>query len=244
MKEFEYQELDHEGLRTLETIAKADKFNKWMFRTILPYCSGRILEIGSGIGNISQFFLESGYRITLSDIRNKYCDDLRQNFHEANTLDDVLLINLADQDFENTYTEYKDKFDSVFALNVVEHIKDDIQALRNCRFLLKKGGNLIILVPAYQRLYNNFDLELGHYRRYTKKTLSRIFKDCRFDIIHSQYFNLMGIMGWFLSGKVLGKKSIPKGQMGLYNILVPVFKILDKVTLESTGLSVIVVGRK
>ena len=86
MKEFEFQESDQEGLSTLETIAKADKFNMWMFRSILPYCSGRILEIGSGIGNISQFFLKSEFRITLSDIRNNYCAALKQKFNDSSTL--------------------------------------------------------------------------------------------------------------------------------------------------------------
>ena len=151
---------------------------------------------------------------------------------------------MSDMDFVNTYAEYKDTFDTVFALNVVEHIKDDSQALKNCRFLLKKGGNLIILVPAYQCLYNNFDVELGHYRRYSKNTLRSLFYTSNFNIIHTQYFNLMGIAGWFLSGKILGKKSIPEGQMGLYNTLVPIIRILDKVTLQRMGLSVIMVGRK
>jgi len=41
---------DEKGYQTLEVIAKADKFNQWMFETIRPYCRGSILEIGSGIG--------------------------------------------------------------------------------------------------------------------------------------------------------------------------------------------------
>ena len=244
MKEFEFQEEDKEGQSTLEAIAMADKFNKWMFNTILPFCSDKILEIGSGIGNISQFFLESGLRITLSDIRNNYCDALRQKFYGAKTLDDVLLIDLADQDFEKRYAKYQGAFDTVFSLNVIEHIKDDRLALKNCRYLLKNGGFLIILVPAYQFLYNTFDVELGHYRRYTKSTLRSLFLTNGLDISHSQYFNIMGTLGWFFSGKVLKKKSIPEGQMGLYNTLVPIFKVIDKITLQRFGLSVIVVGRK
>jgi len=244
MKAFEFREIDQEGQDTLETIAKADRFNKWMFDTVLPFCSGNILEIGSGIGNISQFFLESGLKITLSDIRKNYCDSLRSRFGKAKTLEEVLLIDLTDPEFEKKYYKYNEAYDTVFALNVVEHIKDDKLALQNCRLLIKNGGNLIILVPAYQKLYNNFDKELGHYRRYTKKTLKSLFLKNGFEIIHTQYFNLIGTLGWFVSGKLLGKKSIPEGQMGLYNILIPVFKVLDKVMFQRIGLSVIIVGRK
>lgn len=244
MREFNFQEIDQEGQDTLETIAKANRFNKWMFETILPFCAGSILEVGSGIGNISHFFLESGMRITLSDIRSHYCDALKNKFSRAKKLEEVLLIDLADRDFENKYVKYRETFNTVFALNVVEHIQDDKSAIRSCRFLLKKGGNLIILVPAYQMLYNNFDKELGHFRRYTKNSLKSLFLENEFEIIHSQYFNVIGILGWFVSGKLMGKKSIPKGQMGLYNKLVPIFRTMDKITFERIGLSVITVGRK
>ena len=110
--------------------------------------------------------------------------------------------------------------------------------------LLKDGGILLILVPAYQHLYCRFDQELGHYRRYTKKSLGKVFKDNHFRIKHARYFNLMGILGWVFSGKILKKKTIPEGQMGIYNKLVPIFKIIDELFLRAVGLSVILVGEK
>jgi SAM-dependent methyltransferase len=244
MKEFEFREEDKEGLSTLETISKADKFNKWMFDTIYPFCQGSILEIGSGIGNISQFFIRRNASNTLSDIREKYCAQLKERFSGAPTLRDVLLINLTDPDFERKHQKYKKTFDTVFALNVVEHIENDVLALRNCHFLLKDGGTLLVLVPAYQSLYCSFDKELGHYRRYTRKSLRKVFEKNHFRITHSRYFNAMGILGWIFSGKILRKKTIPEGQMGIYNKSVPVFKIIDKIFFRAIGLSVIIVGKK
>jgi SAM-dependent methyltransferase len=244
MKDIPFVEEDKEGLSTLETISRANKFNQWMFDTIYPYCKGRILEIGSGIGNISQFFVDAKAFITLSDIRENYCSQLKDRFSDASTLEDVILLNLIDPDFERKYAHYKNTFDTVFALNVVEHIKDDVLALKNCKFLLKDGGTLLILVPAYQSLYCSFDRELGHYRRYTRKTLSNVFEENHFKIDHYRYFNSAGILGWIFSGKILKKKTIPEGQMGIYNKLVPVFKIFDKIFLRAIGLSVILVGKK
>ena len=244
MKEFQFKEEDKEGLNTLEIISKADKFNRWMFDTISPYCKGRILEIGSGIGNISQFFIGVNASITLSDIRENYCTQLKEDFSDSTSLDEVLMIDLADPDFENRYQKYKETFDTVFALNVLEHIEDDLGALRNCHYLLKDGGTLLILVPAYQSLYCRFDRELGHFRRYTKKTLRKVFELNNFHIKDSRYFNVVGIFGWIFSGMILREKTIPEGQMDLYNKLVPVFKIIDKTFLQSFGLSVIMVGNK
>jgi 2-polyprenyl-3-methyl-5-hydroxy-6-metoxy-1,4-benzoquinol methylase len=236
------KEIDIEGLVTLNVIEKADRFNEWMYETIKPYCNGRILEIGSGIGNISKFFIEHKQDIVVSDLRENYCDILKEKFNNP-----VLKINLVHPNFDQEYADFADlleTFDSLFALNVVEHIEDDVLAIANCKKLLKKKGTLIILVPAYQWLYCNFDTELEHFRRYTAKSLNKIMVKNQFQIKKTVYFNVIGILGWFLSGKILKKKTIPEGQMGLFNLLVPVFKLVDAFTLRKIGLSVICVAVK
>jgi hypothetical protein len=66
----------------------------------------------------------------------------------------------------------------------------------------------------------------------------------KLEVVHHQYFNFIGIFGWWFSGNILRKKTIPDGQMKLYNTLVPIFKIVDKVMFNKMGLSVISVGMK
>lgn len=243
-KDFKFNAVDQEGMDTLDVIADADKFNVWMYKTISKHCFGSTLEIGSGIGNISQYFINDGKTITLSDIRDNYVDILDQKYGSEKGVKGVVNMNLTDPDFDAKFKNYLGTFDSVFALNVVEHIEDDKLALENCYKLLKPGGHVVILVPAYQSLYNRFDKELEHFRRYTKKTLKAVISSARFDIITKRYFNFMGIFGWWVSGKLQKNKTIPKGQMNLYNKLVPIFKLIDTCTLRRMGLSVIVVGKK
>lgn len=234
------KEVDLEGLEILNVIEKADRFNEWMYDTIAPHCKGKILEIGSGIGNISQFFVANKQEIVLSDLRDNYCDILKRKFSG----NPVIKMDLVATDFDSNYAELIGTFDTLFALNVVEHIEDDLRAIANCKKLLKKGGTLIILVPAYQSLYNNFDVELEHFRRYTHKTLKSIIVKNELAVKRLFSFNFIGILGWFVSGRILKKKSIPEGQMGLFNLLVPVFKIADWVTFKKIGLSVICVSEK
>ncbi len=242
-REFTYKEIDEEGEETLEAIAIADRFNEWMYDTIKPYCRGKILEIGSGIGNISQFFLRDRANLVLSDIRTTYCDTLAQKFSPTHPNIEITQIDLVKMNFLEEYAPFIGQFDTVFALNVVEHIEHDSLALYHIHQLLKPGGTVIILVPAYQTLYNHFDEALGHYRRYTKRTLSQLVNE-NFELIHQQYFNLAGIMGWFMTGTLMKKKTIPKDQMKLYNKLVPIFKVIDRISGQRIGLSVIQVGRK
>ena len=244
MKQFHYKELDEEGAEILETISKADKFNYWMYQTILPYCSGEILEIGSGIGNISKYFINDGCNITLSDIRANYCDKLSATFESHKNFSGVKQLDLVDPCFDDKYASLLEQFDTIFSLNVIEHIKDDQIALENCKKLIKPDGKLIILVPAYMFLYSRFDKELEHYRRYTRKKLKHQFKQSGLHVVDAFYFNFIGTLGWFFTGKILRRKTIPEGQMGLYNKLVPIFKIIDKILFRSMGLSVIVVGKK
>lgn len=235
---------DPDGQMTLSVISKAERFNQWMYNTIEPFCAGMILEVGSGIGNISRFFLEAGHSIALSDVRISYVNQLKQTFSHHPKLINVIQLDLVDPDFKEKYNSMKEMFDTLFSLNVIEHIENDHLAIQNAHYLMKKGGNLVILVPAYPSLYNHFDRSLGHFRRYTRKSLKNIMKEQKLKIIHSQYFNLAGILGWFVSGKLQKNKTIPGRQMDLYNQLVPAFKFLDLLTMNLAGLSVIAVGRK
>lgn len=244
MKEFEFKDVDEEGEEILSAVAEADRFNEWMYKTVLPHCKGEILEVGSGIGNISEFFISDQKKITLSDIRQNYCDRLAKRFPEQAKSGRIALLDIAEENFETKYADQMEKYDTVFALNVVEHIADDNLAIANCKKLLKKGGTLVILVPAFQALYNKFDHELEHYRRYTKSSLAKIFTANNLNIVHKQYFNSLGIPGWFVSGKLQKNKTIPKGQMKIFNSVVALSKILDYLLMRKVGLSVICVGRK
>lgn len=235
---------DPEGRATLEAIAGANRFNTWMYDTIAPHCKGKILEIGSGIGNISALFLKDKQQLVLSDLRHTYIEKLKHQFTASTQPCGVYRLDLVLPDFDTAYAEHIGTYDTVFALNVIEHIEDDILALLNIYKMLKPGGKVVILVPSYQWLFNSFDVALGHYRRYTTQMMSERQEKAGFKVVHKQYFNTAGIAGWFLSGNILKKKVIPAGQMGLYNKLVPVFKQIDKLVFNSFGLSSIVVGEK
>ena len=235
---------DQVGYETLDSIAQADRFNQWMFKTISKHMHGEILEIGSGIGNISHFFVENGQYISLSDMRTEYCRLLEKEYAGRNNFRGVHQIDIVDPDFDVKYAHLLGKFDSVFALNIIEHVEDDDFAIKNCLKLLKNNSKLVILVPAFMYLFNSFDEGLGHYRRYNKKRLKQLFKKNNVEITAGRYFNFAGVLGWWFSGNILKKKNIPSGQMKLYNSLVWAFKIVDRFTNSFVGLSVIVAGKK
>ena len=242
-KEFVFKDIDVEGRDTLEAISAAPRLNEWMYKTVSGYLSGHVLEVGSGIGNISEYFIRDNWKITLSDIRDDYVRTLHDQFGKTEQVQGIFNLDLVHPQFETVYAEHLGKYDGLFALNVVEHIEDDPLAIANCKKLVRPGGTIVILVPAYQALYNRFDKELFHFRRYNRAMLKNLFDRNGLETVRLLHFNLAGIAGWFVSGKLQKNKTIPKDQMKLYNALVPVFKAVDAVTGHQVGLSCIGVAR-
>ena len=98
------ENFDPVGKHTLEVISQASRFNKWMYSEIKPFLKDSILEIGSGIGNISRYIVRDGYNISLSDYSADYCKHLEATFNNAPNVKDILSIDLLHPDFENQYT--------------------------------------------------------------------------------------------------------------------------------------------
>jgi 2-polyprenyl-3-methyl-5-hydroxy-6-metoxy-1,4-benzoquinol methylase len=244
VRQFDFKTFDAEGEETLEVLTGAHRLNRWQYEIATRHLSGELIEIGSGIGNISAQCLEAGLSLTLSDIRLQYCERLQERFAGQPTLRGVLELDLVAPDFEQRYAAHLGRYDGLFSLNVIEHIEDDVLALRNAKLLLKPGGRMLILVPAFEQLYNRLDLALYHYRRYTRSSLSAALAASGMQIEHSHYFNAAGMAGWFLSGRLQGNRTIPGWQIHVYNALVPVFRLIDVFTQPWLGLSVVALARR
>ena len=235
---------DPVGSHTLQVIATAEKFNKWMFEEFKDHLHGEILEIGSGIGNISDFVIHSGHNITVSDVNHEYVEYLREKYHNNPSVKRVVELDLLDKEFINIYNGMHQRFDTIFLLNVIEHLQDDSLALKNCGYLLKPGGRLIVLAPAHQWLFCRYDRELGHFRRYSMRRMTSLLNKNGFGIIHKKHFNAAGIAGWLVMGKLLSRNQLKEKEMSAFNLMVPLAKWIDKVTLKKLGLSLIVTAIK
>jgi len=235
---------DVTGAETLDIISTAEKFNRWMYEEIKPHLKGRVLELGSGTGNISRLVLEDKFNTVLSDYNNTYLHDLKKKFSGYPNLEKILSIDLQDPQFEKNNESLREKFDSIFLLNVIEHLKDDVAAVANCRYMLKPGGHLILLAPAWRFLFCGLDKNLGHYRRYNVHSLGHLLAENKLSVIEKKYFNLAGISGWYIWGKILRKQQLGRSSMNLFNRFVPFFRLADRIFLKKIGLSAIATGKK
>lgn len=233
------------GYATLETLSQAQQFNRWMASIIISWLKpGESLEIGAGIGNLSHLILEASFPLTVSDVHTDYLRLLKQRFTQHSHFKGCHRLDIGRKDHTTGLQQNCQPFKNVFALNVIEHVENDQQALANCHELLAPGGRAIILVPAFPWLYNVFDKHLGHFRRYTQKGLQEKMQSVGFRIIHCQYFNAIGILGWAFSGSLLRKTQIPTSQMKGFDLMVPFFRKIDPLFQSFVGLSLCCVGEK
>ncbi len=226
---------DQVGAQTLERLAAAPNFNRWMFDRLRPWVGQRVLEVGSGIGNMSAFVADRE-RVVLTDTEPWYLDRLRERFRGR--------PNIAVQRLELPAVDgalLSERFDTVMCLNVLEHIEDDHGSLVAMRALLKPGGRLVLLVPALRALYGTLDEALGHYRRYGPADLTAKFRAASLEMRHLEYFNLAGMPGWWFVGRVLRRRLIPAGSLRWYDALVPLFR-LERLLPWRLGQSLIAIG--
>lgn len=211
------------------------RYNRWMFERLRRWIGRSVLEIGSGIGNLSAFLVDRD-RLVLTDTREEYLSRLRQRFAGRPNVS-VARLYLPDED----RAVAGQRFDTVICLNVLEHVDDDISALHAIRRLLGPGGRLVLLVPALQALYGTIDRALGHHRRYNRDGLADLLRATGYTLAHIEYFNLAGIPGWWWAGRVLRRETIPGGSLKLYDALVPLFR-LERFIPWRVGQSLIAIG--
>jgi glycosyltransferase involved in cell wall biosynthesis len=227
------------GYVTLERMASLRNYNRWIWDALAPYAGQRILEVGSGTGNMTRL-LYGRELIVATDTETAYLDILRNRFLRNPTI----VVEPLNLDSETECVRLRHyEFDTVVCLNVLEHIRDDAHALRCLYDLLIPGGHLLLFVPADQRLYGSIDKTVGHYRRYSSDVLQSLFKDAGFEVAQARYQNSVGRFGWWLNGRVLKRENVPANQSKIFDRFVPLLRAIEG-NDPKNGLSLVVVGRK
>lgn len=216
-------------------MAEADNYNEWTFSLFQPYVNGDVLEVGCGVGSFTRRIVEnSAFNKFLSiDISRDAVEHCRARFsHPALEFQQI------------DAREVQGTFDLIVCMNVLEHIEDHEGALKHLFDLLKTGGKLFLLVPAHQSLYNQFDVEGGHFRRYDKKSIRELLANAAGGgkyRLEQFYFNSVGALGYWLVYKVIKKipQSGAKSEIGLFDkFVVPIMRRLEGKSLPF-GISVI-----
>lgn len=232
-----YQD-DEYGSQILADLDEANRFNLWMASQIRPFVGNRVLEIGSGIGNLTNQLIPRD-KFVASDINPNYLRYLRA-YQVGKPYLEVRNIDVMES---SDFSSLQESFDTVIMLNVLEHVADEHQALRNLYDALEPGGRCIILVPNHPRLYGSLDEALEHRERYDAEHLEKSLQSSGFRVDHLFDFNRFSVPGWWVNGKVMKKRTFSRWQIKIVDTLTPLMKKVDHF-IPWEGLSVIGIGTK
>jgi 2-polyprenyl-3-methyl-5-hydroxy-6-metoxy-1,4-benzoquinol methylase len=225
----------------LETMREAKRYGAHLFRLFRPFVGRRVLEVGCGIGTMSRRLTEVADTV-MGIEPNPHCADLVRAEMAGDPKFSLRTCLLEECDLAELSSH---RFDTVFCVNVLEHIEDDREALRSFHRVLTPGGHVLIWVPAVQAAYGPLDAELGHFRRYSKASLGAAFEAAGLDIVTLRYSNPIGLLGWMFNAHVLKSREHSIGQVRLFdNLIAPWALPIERLAPPPIGLSLIAVGRR
>lgn len=164
--------------------------------------------------------------------------------HNKNIYAEHKKVNCINDNFEKKSTARSNFYDSVIFINVLEHIEDDISALKTSYRILNKEGKIVIFVPALKFLFSRFDHSIGHFRRYSKSELLSIAEKSGFKVLNCKYFDSVGIIPWFFFMKVLNGTLNHKSAFYYDNLVVPWLKTLEKNMSPPFGKNLLLIANK
>jgi glycosyltransferase involved in cell wall biosynthesis len=228
------------GALTLRRMARLAPYNAWLDGRFRQFLGERILEVGSGVGNQTRYFVDR-QRVIASDIEPHYVRELHAKFgHYPNVRVASFRFPLDEASRDDLSRE---AIDTEICLNVLEHIEHDSAAVADFASVLEPGGRLVLLVPAMPALYGSLDIHLNHFRRYDRDALRDLVTRAGFEVQTVRYLNRPGVFGWWLNSRILRRRVLPRGQLVAFRWLQPLLRLEEK-SDPSFGMSLLVLATR
>jgi SAM-dependent methyltransferase len=222
--------------RVLEALESAHNYNAWIASLAQPYLGDDPIEVGSGLGVYGSLWLAAGLpRLTVSDLDPGALGALRRRF------DGDRRVAVEALDLSRAETG---EHSAVVALNVLEHVDDDVAGLRAAARLVRAGGHAVIFVPAFPFALGRFDREIGHHRRYTIASLTETFRQAEIGLERMRYVNAPGLLAWTIAVRVLGLRPRESAALRAWDrLVVPLTRRIEARVAPPFGQSILAVGR-
>ncbi len=230
--------------KDLEAMSFAVNYHKWILDEFRPFLGKRVVEVGAGTGSFSELILQESIDSLSLVEPSEMFESLTANVAQ---IKNNTHVDFYKSIFSDVATEILDKQkpDSIIYVNVMEHIENDRLELDHIHRTLGKGGRCFIFVPALMSLYGEFDRKIGHFRRYTKPEVEEKCGSAGFKILKSKYFDLAGIVPWFVKYKLLKSDSLDSGAVTLYDkMAIPFVKGMEKFVNVPLGKNVLLIAEK
>jgi ubiquinone/menaquinone biosynthesis C-methylase UbiE len=221
----------------LVALAECRNHRKWFAAFAQPYLGEHPIEIGSGLGDYALEWIPSVEKFTATDADPALCGELKKIMapHPNVTVRQLLLP-----------TDDRGDHSCLVCYQVLEHIEDDVGALRSMARLVRPEGYIVLACPAFPFAMSPVDIATGHVRRYTKRTMTKALTDAGLEAVSVRYANSLGLVCYYAFTSLLKKQPSTGGTMIFYDrLVVPVIRWLERLTGDRPpfGQSVVAVAR-
>lgn len=219
----------------LEELTEAVNYRAWLVSLALPYLGDRPLEVGSGIGDYAADLAALGLNVTASEAEPGRAKQLAHRFRAT--------PNVTVRELALPVTEPGD-YSAVFAFNVLEHIPDDVAAVRGMADLTRPGGAVVIYVPAFMFAFSRLDSNIGHQRRYRVGQLRRMCEAAGLTVERIHYVNSLGLLAWFVGIRLMKRQPHAGPMLRIWDsTVIPLLRWVESRWRPPFGQSVFVVAR-
>jgi glycosyltransferase involved in cell wall biosynthesis len=226
------------GLRNLKRLASASQFNAWLAGMIRPHVGAKVLELDAASGHLTQALVpRDAYVATDSHPIHRF------NLRTLALSKPYLKVCGADAAHPEGFPRLPGGYDTVLAVNVIEHVDEDAQALSAMARLLSPGGRLVLVAPHGPWLMGSLDEVFGHRRRYTRQGLESLVAQAGLQPEKMQGFNRLASLAWWLNGRVLKRRTFGRVQLAVFDFCIPLLARLDP-WLPFPPQSLLVVARR
>ncbi len=219
----------------LEGLATAVNHRRWFVELALPFLGEDPIEIGSGLGDYALEWAPYFGRFTATEADPDRLVALKERLggHETVNIRQLLLP-----------TEEVGTHSGAVSYNVLEHIEDHVGALQSMARLVRPGGRIVLIVPAFPFAMSPVDIATGHVRRYTKKSMRAALTEAGLVIEHLNYTNALGLIGYYIATSVFRLTPKEGPMVKLYDqFVLPVTRAAESVIRPPFGQSVFSVAR-
>ncbi len=226
----------------LEALADIPNYQDWILRHFRPHLRGRVLEIGAGVGTLSARYRGAVDRAVLLEPAPNLISLLRDRFAgDAG----VTVLGERLEDAVAAGRLHAGSFDAIVLINVLEHVDDDAAMLSTIASLLAPGAPLLLFVPALQWLFGSLDELVGHRRRYGKSQLRAVIEGAGFAIRDLRFFDALGVLPWYLTGRVIKATSFDERAAKIYDTIgVPIGSRAERLVSPPIGKNLLCVAQR
>jgi glycosyltransferase involved in cell wall biosynthesis len=227
------------GRGLLNNLTGTPQYISWLTLLLRPHLGDRVLEIGAGLGNFTGRLMARKLEYAATEKDPLYLHALRNRFLRTPNVS----VSELDPEKPSDYSSWEGKFYTALCINILEAVERPALVLENLRKCLIPGGTVVVLAPQGEGLYCALDKAMRHLRRFSREEMRQMLEQSGFEVQRIEQINRIGAWAWWLYGRVLGRKTMNRVSLKIFDKTVWFWRRIDRF-LPGPGLTLVAVAKR